>query len=388
MLLKKGGNDMKYSREDLLNALKDIKHPENGRDLVELGMVANLTIHESHVEVTIKFNKHNDPLAGSIKKACELALKTIVGDDFPININLDMPDSRKHITDQAETDLLHGVKNIIAIASGKGGVGKSTIAVNIAVAMARNGASVGLIDGDVYGPSIPKMFALENEQPFFKKVGQKEIMIPIEKYGVKVLSLGFFVKPEDALVWRGPMATSAIKQLINQADWGNLDYLFIDLPPGTGDIHLTLVQEVPVTGVVIVSTPQQIALADAIKGIAMFTGDKINVPVLGLVENMAWFTPTEEPEKKYYIFGRDGCKNLALDLGIELLGQIPIMENICTDGDSGRPSALDEKNPSGKAFVMLAEKLSIALEKRIKQIDPTRKVEITNPYSGNTAKKS
>ncbi len=251
-------------------------------------------------------------------------------------------------------DPFSGIKNIIAVASGKGGVGKSTIAVNLAVAVAKTGASVGLVDADVYGPSLPKMFDLEGERPQIKREGEKEIIVPIEKHGVKVVSIGFFVRPEDALVWRGPMATSALKQILTQTEWGELDYLFIDMPPGTGDIHLTLVQETAVTGVVIVSTPQEVALADAVKGIAMFTGEKINVPVLGLVENMAWFTPAELPENKYYIFGNDGVKNLAEKMNIDLLGQIPLVQGIREDGDSGRPSALDENHPAGKPFEELA----------------------------------
>jgi ATP-binding protein involved in chromosome partitioning len=281
---------------------------------------------------------------------------------------------------------LPGVENIIAIASGKGGVGKSTIAVNLAVALAKTGASVGLLDADVYGPSLPKMFGLEGLRPEIRQEGNRELMVPIEKYGVKALSLGFFVNPEDALVWRGPMATNALKQLITLGDWGELDYLLIDLPPGTGDIHLTMVQEVAVTGAVIVSTPQQVALADVIKGIAMFTGEKINVPVLGLVENMSWFTPAELPENKYYIFGKEGCKNLAKSLGIELLAQIPLVQSICENGDSGKPSVLDDNDPAGKAFAGLASNLIAKIDQRNREKDPTRKVEITNTEGCDAAK--
>ncbi|MGC9341384.1 MAG: Mrp/NBP35 family ATP-binding protein, partial [Bacteroidales bacterium] len=275
-------------------------------------------------------------------------------------------------------DPLGKVKNIIAVASGKGGVGKSTVAVNLAVAMAKTGASVGLIDADVYGPSAPIMFGLEGQRPGIRKEGEKEFIIPITKYGVKIVSIGFFVRPEDALIWRGPMATNALKQLISQSDWGELDYLFVDLPPGTGDIHLTMVQETAVTGAVIVSTPQQVALADAVKGIAMFAGEKINVPVLGLVENMSWFTPEELPENKYYIFGKEGVKRLADELKVNLLGQIPLVQGVREDGDEGRPSVLDDSNPAAKAFDELALHLKAAIEKRNKDLDPTQRVRITN----------
>ena len=263
------------------------------------------------------------------------------------------------------------------MASGKGGVGKSTVAANLAVALALSGSKVGLIDADVYGPSMPMMFNVKDERPTARTEDGIEWIIPIEKHGVKLLSVGFFVKPEDAVIWRGPMATSALKQLITQGDWGELDYLLIDLPPGTGDVHLTMVQEVPVTGVVIVSTPQEVALADVIKGINMFTGDKINVPVLGIVENMAWFTPEELPDNKYYIFGKEGCKKLAQKLDIKLLGQIPIIQGIRESGDSGMPVALKPEHASGKAFGHLAEAVKKALNERNRELEPTTKVEIT-----------
>jgi ATP-binding protein involved in chromosome partitioning len=353
-----------------------VRHPENGRDLTELGMIEDLITTDKSIDFTLRFKKSNDPLINSIRKACESSIRKLLGDDVVINISIPNTVSPNPESGPVSKNALHGVKNIIAIASGKGGVGKSTIAVNLAIAMAKKGASVGLLDADVYGPSVPKMLSLEGEKPEFSASGDKENIIPLLKYGVKVLSIGFFVDPKDALVWRGPMATGAIKQFINQADWGELDFMFIDMPPGTGDIHLTIVQEIPVTGVVIVSTPQQVALADAIKGIAMFTGEKINVPVLGLVENMAWFTPAEYPDKKYYIFGKDGCKNLADKIGIDLLGQIPLVQGICEDGDAGRPSVLDENHPAGKAFALLAEKLIRSLEKRNSLLNPTKRVEI------------
>lgn len=274
--------------------------------------------------------------------------------------------------------ILPKVKNIVAIASGKGGVGKSTIATNLAIALAQTGAKVGLIDADVYGPSIPKMFMEEKTYPEIKNVLGKDRIIPPEKYGVKILSIGFFVEPEKALIWRGPMATSALKQLINDGMWGELDYLLIDLPPGTGDIHLTMVQEVPVTGAIIISTPQDVALADAVKAISMFQSDKIEIPILGFVENMAWFTPEELPNNKYYIFGKEGCKKLAEEKNIPLLGQIPLVQSIREGGDSGKPIVLNENSPSAKAFVELARKLISEIEHRNSQLPPTKKVEITN----------
>ncbi|MFW5886189.1 MAG: Mrp/NBP35 family ATP-binding protein [Bacteroidota bacterium] len=271
---------------------------------------------------------------------------------------------------------LKGVKNVVAVASGKGGVGKSTVAVNLAVALERSGAKTGLIDADIFGPSVPKMFNVENDRPGVRKEENLEIILPVEKYGVKLLSVGFFVDPVDALVWRGPMATNALRQLLHQADWGELDYLVIDLPPGTSDIHLTMVQEVAVTGAIIVSTPQQVAIADAVKGISMFKSDKINIPVLGLVENMAWFTPAELPGNKYYIFGKEGCKQLANEMNVSLLGQIPIVQSIREDGDLGTPSALDDQTMEGKAFAQLARNVLKAVEERNKNLPPTNKVEV------------
>jgi len=359
-------------KNTILDALKKVKHPETRKSIIEMGMVENLSISGKKVILNLRFSKTRDPFAASLKKTVEAAINKIDDTLEPEVQNLFPPEIKGMAKDP-----LSGIKNIIAVASGKGGVGKSTVAVNLAVAMAKTGASVGLLDADVYGPSLPIMFDLKTERPGVKKVGDQDIIIPIEKHGVKLNSVGFFVGPEDALVWRGPMATGALKQLLTQSEWGNLDYLFIDLPPGTGDIHLTMVQEMPVTGAVIVSTPQDVALADAIKGISMFAGEKINVPVLGLVENMAWFTPAELPENKYYIFGKEGVKKLSEKLKVELLGQIPLIQSICEDGDTGRPTVLDENNSAGKAFDELAKKLIHAVEKRNAEKDPTKKVEIT-----------
>ncbi len=361
------------TNEKVLEALKRVIHPESRKNIVELGMVQNLSIDGKQVMFALEFARPNDPFIQSLKKSCVSAIESQLGDDVKIkgNIGTIVPER------PVKTEVLPGVKNIIAVASGKGGVGKSTVAANLAVGLKNAGFKVGLLDADVYGPSIPKMFNLESVRPAARVEDNVEWITPVEKNGIKILSVGFFVKPEDALVWRGPMATSALKQLITQGDWGELDYLVLDLPPGTGDVHLTIVQEVPVTGAIIVSTPQEVALADVIKGINMFTGERINVPVLGIVENMAWFTPEELPENKYYIFGKEGCKNLAKELGIELLGQIPIVQSICESGDSGNPVAFDKESETGRAFNALANRVVELTEKRNAEMEPTKKVEIT-----------
>ena len=364
---------MEIQKEKILEVLEKIRHPETKEGIVSSGMVSEVTYREGELWIGLQFGRANDPFIQSIKKACMRAVNGAFGEESlqKGHIQVLVPDP------PPQREVLPYVKNIVAIASGKGGVGKSTVAANLAVALAQSGASVGLIDADVYGPSIPKMFDVEGERPSARTEDGVEWIIPIEKYGVKLLSIGFFIKPEDAVVWRGPMATSALKQLISQGDWGELDYLLIDLPPGTGDVHLTMVQEVPVTGVVIVSTPQEVALADVIKGINMFAGEKINVPVLGLVENMSWFTPEELPDNKYYIFGKEGCKKLAEKMGIPLLGQVPIVQGIRESGDSGKPVALSADNQSGEAFRLLSKAVENALKKRNAEQRPTQKVEIT-----------
>jgi ATP-binding protein involved in chromosome partitioning len=363
---------MAYSEEQILNALQRVKHPEKNQDIVSLRMIKDLRIKDKTIRFTLVFSKLNDPFVNSIKKTCVKAILTYV--DKKAQVNIDTITGKKE--NQEKREILPGVKNLIAIASGKGGVGKSTVAANLAISITKMNKKVGLIDADIFGPSIPKMFNVVNVRPEVHSLKGIDLIIPINNYGVKLLSIGFFINPDDALVWRGPMATNALRQLINQADWGDLDYLLVDLPPGTSDIHLTLVQEVPVTGVIIVSTPQDLALADAIKGISMFAGDKINVPVLGLVENMAWFTPAELPDNKYYIFGKDGCIKLAKKYNVPLLGQIPIVQSICEGGDTGIPSALDEKSIVGKAFMELGKKVIDQVDVRNKTIPPTKKVQI------------
>jgi ATP-binding protein involved in chromosome partitioning len=376
---------MSYTHDQIINALKHVKYPGTGNDIVSLGMVDEVNIDNKQVELILKPLKANDPFMSSIKKASINALHSYVDADLNMEGKIIVKKEdpvRKVEPKKPDTEsgkgIFKGVKNIIAIASGKGGVGKSTISANLSIALAKNGYKVGLIDADIYGPSIPKMFNVEGERPRVVKANGKDMIIPVEKYDVKMLSIGFFVNPDDALIWRGPMATSALKQLMLQGDWGELDYLLIDLPPGTSDIHLTLVQEVPVTGAIIVSTPQDVALADAVKGIGMFTDPKINVPILGMVENMSWFTPAEYPENKYYIFGKDGCKHLAEKLNVPLLGQVPIVQSIREGGDQGRPSALDGESIIGAAFAELGTKVLEQIVQRNQILDPTQKVEITN----------
>jgi len=364
---------MSFTREDVLSALKQVIHPEYEKDIIDLGMVQDLNVEGKKVSFSLKLKKSNDPFVNSIRNASINAIKTNLGEDVEVIGNIEVKGGSPLI----QKGPLAEVKNIIAIASGKGGVGKSTVAANLAVALVSKGYKVGLIDADVYGPSVPKMFAVEDERPVLEKVDGKDRIIPVEKYGVKILSIGFFVDQNDALVWRGPMATSALKQLINDGNWGSLDYLLIDLPPGTGDIHLTMVQTISVTGAVIVSTPQAVALADAVKGISMFAGKQVNVPVLGLVENMAWFTPEELPDNKYYIFGKDGCKQLAEKSGLPLLGQIPLVQSIREGGDEGSPVALNMDSIIGKAFGELAQAVVDGVEERNKNMAPTEIVKIT-----------
>ena len=345
--------------------LREVEHPAKGdKNIVELGMVENIEISGSTVTVTLGFAKHRDPLAeyliGSAKAAVirnapegtAVEVKTIVKEAAP---------AKKKPGLDLGFEEIEGVKHIIGIASGKGGVGKSTVSVNLAVALARLGYKVGLADADVYGPSVPKMTATEGLVPDAVLEGEKEIIMPMEKYGVKWMSIGYFAKPEQALIWRGPMACNALKQMILQVRWGELDFLLIDMPPGTGDIHISLVHDIPLEGAVIVSTPQDVALADVEKGVNMFRNESVNKPIFGLVENMAWFTPAEHPDEKYYIFGQGGGLRMAEKYGIPLLGQIPIVQSIREGGDAGEPAALSSR-PDGLAFLALAEKLAATFD--------------------------
>jgi ATP-binding protein involved in chromosome partitioning len=363
---------MNFTEADIRKALSTVNDPDIQRDLVSLGMIKDITLSENKVAFTVVLTTPACPLKGKIEKDCREAVEKVVGKI--VEIEIFMTSSVTSLRDNAP--LLPGVKNIIAVASGKGGVGKSTVTSNLAVALAQAGAKVGLIDADIYGPSIPVMFNCEHEQPTVKQVNGKNIIVPIEQYGVKLLSIGFLTPPESAVIWRGPMASSALKQFITDAEWGELDYLFIDLPPGTSDIHLTLVQTVPVTGAIIVTTPQKVALADAQKGLAMFKQPQINVPVLGVVENMAYFTPEELPNNKYYIFGKDGGLNLSEKFDVPFLGQIPLVQSIRESGDSGLPAVMKD-GITATAFTNLAETLARHIAIRNANFTQTKKVEIT-----------
>ena len=363
---------MIITQQQVLDALSNVEEPDLKKDLVTLNMIRDIQIDGKKVSFTVVLTTPACPLKALIERACINAIIHFVDEKAEVTVNMTANVTSRRAPENA---VLPGVKNIIAIASGKGGVGKSTVAVNLAIALAQTGAKVGLIDADIYGPSLPIMFGVEGESLYVSEKAGKQYMIPIEKYGVKMLSIGFMVDPSQAIVWRGPMASKALNQLFSDADWGELDYMFIDLPPGTGDIHLTLVSAVPVTGAVIVSTPQKVALADARKGIAMFQMEGIKVPVLGLVENMAWFTPAELPENKYFIFGKDGCKNLAEELHVPLLGQIPLIQSICDGGDSGLPIVLEEDSPAALAFLTMAGNIAQQVAVRNATIQPTKPVQ-------------
>ena len=364
---------MGYSENRVLELLRQVIHPVSAKDIIALNLVNDLKVDGNRISFTLEFPGFNDPLKSSIKKACIKVLENNLGDEAEIDIDIK---TQARPVERQQRKYLPEVRNIIAVASGKGGVGKSTVAVNLAVAFATTGARVGLIDADIFGPSVPKMLQAEFVNPAIERKDGRDLIIPVERYGIKALSIGFFVNPNDATIWRGPMASNAFQQLLGDTDWGELDYMFVDLPPGTSDIHLTLVQSVPVTGAVIVSTPQDVALADVVKGINMFRTPSVNVPVLGLIENMAWFTPEELPENRYYIFGKDGCKNLASQFGIPLLGQIPLVQGIREGSDNGEPTVL-KRGPVSEVFRTIADNLVIQILKRNSEMDPTQVVEIT-----------
>ena len=358
----------------ILDALRTVRYPGTGKDIVSSGMVEDdIRIDGLTVSFSLIFDKPTDPFMKSVVKSAEVAINTYISPDVNIKGNIKVK-TRMAAAPKPEKPL-PGVKNIIGVSSGKGGVGKSTVASNLAVSLAQLGYKVGLLDADIFGPSVPKMFGVEDEQLYMTTKEGKNLILPIEKYGVKLLSIGFLVDKEKAVLWRGGMASNALKQLINEADWGELDYFVIDMPPGTSDIHLTLVQTLAITGAIVVTTPQEVALADARKGVSMFQSEHVNVPILGIVENMSWFTPAAHPDEKYYIFGKDGGKNLAEKLGINLLGQIPLVAGICRGGDDGVPVTL-QNSVSGAAFINLARTVVEAVDKRNETMPATEKVKM------------
>ena len=358
-------------------ALSTVTYPGTKQSLEKSGMIGeDIIINGLNVTITLIFPRNTDPFIRSTLKAVEAAIHYHISKDVKVSIKQEYRSQPRPTVDK----LLPEVQNIIAISSGKGGVGKSTVAVNISIALAKLGYKVGLLDTDIFGPSIPKMFGVEDARPFAEEKDGRDLIIPIEKYGVKLLSIGFFVNPETATLWRGGMASNALKQLIADADWGELDYFILDTPPGTSDIHLTLMQTLSITGAVIVSTPQQVALADAQKGIDMYRNEKVNVPILGLIENMAWFTPKELPENKYYIFGKEGCKQLANKMGVPLLAQIPIVESIGKGCDDGVPVATETDSILGQAYLALAQSVVTVTRRRNASYPKTERVKVNNQY--------
>lgn len=376
---------MKIDRKEVLKALETITIAGEGKNMVESGAVQNVLTFGDEVVVEVTLATP----ALHIKKRAEADIIKIIQEKISadakikVNIKVETPEKPAEIKGKS----IPGIKNIIAVASGKGGVGKSTTTANLAVTLARMGFSVGILDADIYGPSMPIMFDVESEKPISVTVDGKSKMKPIESYEVKILSIGFFTAPSQAVIWRGPMASKALNQMIFDADWRELDFMLIDLPPGTGDIHLSIVQSLPITGAVIVSTPQAVALADAKKGVAMFQSDSINVPVLGIIENMAYFTPEELPENKYYIFGKEGAKNLAEDLEVPFLGEIPIVQSIREAGDYGRPAALQTASPLEKVFEEIARNVVQETVNRNENLPPSEAVKITTMAGCSAVKK-
>ncbi|GAA4888947.1 Mrp/NBP35 family ATP-binding protein [Flaviramulus aquimarinus] len=368
---------MKLNKQDILKALENITVPGEGQNMVESGAIKNVMTFgdEVIVDITIK-----NPSLQAKKRTEVDILKTIheqVYEKAKITVNVKVEAPAKPKANVIKGNPIPGIKNIVAVASGKGGVGKSTVTANLAVTLAKMGFKVGVLDADIYGPSIPIMFDVEAEKPLAVNIDGKSKMKPIENYGVKILSIGFFTQPNQAVVWRGPMAAKALNQMIFDAHWGEIDFLLIDLPPGTGDIHLSIMQSLPITGAVVVSTPQNIALADAKKGVAMFQQESINVPVLGIIENMAYFTPAELPDNKYFIFGKGGAKNLAEDLEVPFLGEIPLVQSIREAGDVGRPAALQTATPLEQAFEKLTQNVVQEVVRRNDDLPPTEAIKIT-----------
>ncbi|MBO7116665.1 MAG: Mrp/NBP35 family ATP-binding protein [Prevotella sp.] len=367
----------------IVDALQTVTYAGTKKNIIESGMLADQPVVAApqkegepwKVSVVLEFPRDTDPFLKSTVKAAEAAIKyhcqkQNANSQEPIEVTIQTEFKSKPRPEVGK--MLPQVKNVVAVSSGKGGVGKSTVSANLAIALARLGYKVGLLDADIFGPSMPKMFKAEDARPYAVNVDGRDLIEPIEAYGVKLLSIGFFVSPETATLWRGGMASNALKQLIADADWGELDYLILDTPPGTSDIHLTLLQTLAITGAIIVSTPQQVALADARKGIDMYRNEKVNVPILGLVENMAWFTPAELPENRYYIFGKEGCKQLAEEMNVPLLAQIPLVQGICDSGDQGTPAALNSDTATGIAFINLAQSVVTVVNKRNRELPKTK----------------
>ncbi len=378
---------MKLNKQDILKALETISAPGEGKNMVESGAVTNVVTFADEVIVDITIS---NPTLQARKKTEVEIMKTIhekVHQKAQVKVNLKVDAPTTTPTNEIKGKPIPGIQNIVAVASGKGGVGKSTVTANLAVTLAKMGFKVGILDADIYGPSIPIMFDMEMERPLAVTIEGKSKMKPVENYGVKVLSIGFFTKPDQAVVWRGPMAAKALNQMIFDAHWGALDFMLIDLPPGTGDIHLSIMQSLPITGAVIVSTPQNVALADAKKGVAMFQQESINVPVLGIIENMAYFTPNELPDNKYYIFGKQGAKNLAEDLVVPFLGELPLVQSIREAGDVGRPAALQTAGPLEQAFEKLTQNVVQEVVKRNDDLPPTEAIKITTMAGCSAVKK-
>jgi ATP-binding protein involved in chromosome partitioning len=365
------------NREKVLEVLSNVIEPELKKDIVSLNFVSELQIEGNTVSLHVKSANPALHARRRMQEAVEFTLRRILGKEVEVKCEVEGLSKDEQ---QVHRKVLPGVKNIVAIASGKGGVGKSTVTANLAAGLAKKGFKVGLIDADIYGPSVPLMFDCVHEKPKAVEVDGKQLIEPIESYGVKLLSIGFFADINQAIVWRGPMATKALNQMFKEVNWGELDYLLIDLPPGTGDVHLTIVQVAPLTGALIVTTPQEVALADARKGVAMFRLDSVQVPVLGIVENMSWFTPAELPENKYYIFGKDGAKGLAEQLEVKLLGQLPLVQSIREAGDAGRPAVLQFGTPTAKAFEELVDAFVQQVNWRNEHLPPTQLVETAHPH--------
>ena len=360
---------MKVNSETIIESLKKVIEPDLGKDIVSLGLVTDIKVMENKVSFSVQMKNAAMHARKRMQQACEFAIERSIGKNYSIEVNVQAMKKA-----EASQSVLPNIKNTIAVVSGKGGVGKSTVSANLAVGLAKKGFNVGVVDADIYGPSMPIMFDVLHYRPISREINKKQVIVPAENYGVKILSIGFFAELDEAVVWRGPMAVKALKQLIFDADWRELDYLIIDTPPGTGDVHLSIVQSLPLTGAVVVTTPQPVALADAKKAVAMLKMDNIKVPVLGLVENMSWFTPKNHPEEKYFIFGEDGGENLAKSLSLELLGKVPLVESIRQSGDVGRPAVLQQETIVEKYYNDLCDKLILNIEERNAKLDPTKVV--------------